>query len=75
MLLSEVVHEAPAIFNLVPLIVVFPLIGMLINIIIGGKLGEKAIGAIASSASGLTVVVAVLMMIGLQSYHAGTTVL
>ena len=74
MLFAEAVHEAPAIFNLVPLIVVFPLLGLLTNIIIGGRLGERAIGAIASIASGLTFVIAVLMIIGLQSYHEGTTV-
>ena len=40
-------------FNLVPLIVFLPVLGLLINLIFGGKMGEKAIGAVASAASGL----------------------
>ena len=38
-------------------------------------MGEKAIGAVASIASGLTFVIAVLMIVALQSYHEGVTVL
>ena len=68
MLLAETAPETiPVIFNLVPWIVVFPLIGLLINLIFGGRMGEKAIGAVASIASGLTFVVAVLMIIGLRA--------
>src|SRR4030042_1058619 len=41
--------------------VFFPVIGLLINLILGGKMGEKAIGAVACLASGLSFVVAVLL--------------
>jgi len=52
-------------FYLVPFVVFFPLIGLLINMLIGGKLGEKAIGAIACFASGFSFVIAVLLGIAL----------
>ncbi|MFN2235108.1 MAG: NADH-quinone oxidoreductase subunit L, partial [Anaerolineales bacterium] len=74
MFLSEVATGGPTFFYLVPWIVIFPVIGLLTNIIIGGKLGEKAIGAIASIASGLTFVVAVLLIISLRSEPEGAVV-
>ena len=52
-------------FSLVPLIVFLPVLGLLINIAFGGKMGEKAIGAVASAASGLAFVVSVLLGIAL----------
>jgi NADH-quinone oxidoreductase subunit L len=52
-------------FNLVPLIVFLPVIGLLINLAFGGRMGEKAIGTIASAASGLAFVVSVLLGIAL----------
>ncbi len=53
-------------FFLVPWIVYLPIIGMLLNLTIGSKLGEKGVGTIAASASGLAFVVAVL-----QAYSLG----
>jgi NADH-quinone oxidoreductase subunit L len=53
-------------FNLVPLIVFLPTLGLLTNLIIGKRLGEKPVGWIASAASGLAFVVSVLMGIVLQ---------
>ena len=47
-------------FRLVPWVVFFPVIGMLVNIIFGKRLGEKGIGIVASLASGLAFGVAVL---------------
>ena len=35
-----------------PLVVLFPVIGMLINILFGGRMGEKAIGLVASLGAG-----------------------
>ena len=52
-------------FQLVPLIVFLPVVGLLINMAFGGKMGEKAIGVVASSASGLAFVVSVLLGIAL----------
>jgi NADH-quinone oxidoreductase subunit L len=54
-------------FPLVPLIVFLPAAGLLINIIFGGRMNEKAIGAIASAASGLAFVVSVLLGYALWS--------
>ena len=61
-------------FNLVPLIVFLPLLGLLFNILVGGRLGEKAIGAIASAAAGLAFVVAVLLAISLAGNPEGMVV-
>jgi NADH-quinone oxidoreductase subunit L len=52
-------------FILVPLIVFLPVLGLLTNIIIGGKLSEKVIGTIASAATGLAFVVSALLGIAL----------
>ena len=49
---SEAVSHGPEFFSLAPWIVLFPLIGLLINLIIGGRLPEKVVGTIASTASG-----------------------
>jgi NADH-quinone oxidoreductase subunit L len=54
-------------FTLVPLIVFLPALGLLINIAFGGRLGEKAIGGVASAASGLAFVVSVLLGIALST--------
>ncbi len=48
-------------FFLAPWVVFFPLIGLLINIILGGRLPERAIGWIASAASGASFIVSVLL--------------
>ena len=74
MVLSEIATSGPDFTFLVPWIVFFPLMGMLINIVIGGRLSEKAIGGIASTASGLSFVVAVLQAITLASHPEGATV-
>lgn len=74
MFLNQAVSAGPQFFSLVPLIVFLPLAGMLINIIFGGRMSEKAIGAVASTASGLAFVVAVLQAVSLASQPGGTTV-
>jgi len=74
MIFSEIAAAGPNFFYLVPWIVFFPVIGLLINIIIGGRLGEKAVGGIASTASGLAFVVAVLQVLTLNAHHEGATV-
>ena len=68
MFLSEAAASGPTFFYLVPLVVFIPLIGMLINIIFGKWMGEKAIGWIASLATGLTFFVAVLLGISLLNH-------
>ena len=57
-------------FQLVPLIVFLPVLGLLINLIFGGKMGEKAIGMVASTASGLAFLVSVLQGMALWT-HGG----
>jgi NADH-quinone oxidoreductase subunit L len=59
MLLSETTTST--LFKLVPLIVFLPVLGLLVNMIFGGKMGEKAIGTVASAASGLAFVVSALL--------------
>ena len=59
MLLSEA--TTTGFFALAPLIVAFPVLGLLLNIIIGGKLSEKGIGWLASAASFGAFVVSVLL--------------
>ena len=61
-------------FYLVPFLVFFPVIGLLINIFLGGRMGEKAIGAIACLASGLSFVIAVLLGIALLGRPEGVVV-
>ncbi len=77
---SEAVSTGPQFFYLVPWIVFFPAIGLLINIIFGGKLlnrgasGEKTVGWIASIAAGLSFIVAVLQAVSLASHPQGEVV-
>ena len=54
-------------FSLIPLIVFFPVAGLLINAAAGKFLGEKWVGVVASGAAGLSFVIAVLQLIGLAS--------
>ncbi len=61
-------------FNLVPLVVFIPIIGLLLNAFFGGRWGEKVIGTIACLGSGLSFVVAVLLGISLIGSPGGTTV-
>ena len=68
MFLSEAASSGPTFFYLVPLVVFIPLAGLLINVIFGKFLGEKAIGWIASLATGLAFVVAVLLGVSLLNH-------
>ena len=67
MLLSEA--TTTGFYSLAPLIVFFPLAGLLLNIIIGGRLPEKGIGWLASLASGAAFVVSVLLAYTLWTNH------
>ena len=74
MWLSEAVSSGPQFFYLVPLVVLFPVIGLLVNTAFGGRMSEKAIGWLASAAAGLSFVFAVLLGISLLSYPEGAVV-
>jgi NADH-quinone oxidoreductase subunit L len=71
MLFSELVSNAPNFFYLAPLVVGFPVAGLLINLIFGSRFSEKLIGTVASSASGLAFAVAVLQAISLVGNPQG----
>ncbi len=72
--MSEIGVGAAQFFYLVPWVVFFPVIGLLINIAVGGRLSEKVIGTIACLASGLAFVVSVLLAISLVGHPEGTVV-
>ena len=55
-----------SLFGVLPLIIVFPIVGLLINAAWGRQLGEKWVGLVASTASGLSFVIAVLMFLALR---------
>jgi NADH-quinone oxidoreductase subunit L len=65
-------NEVDPIFRLAPLVIGFPILGMLINLVFGRRLSERWIGAIASSAIGLSFVIALLQFITLQAEPEGT---
>jgi NADH-quinone oxidoreductase subunit L len=67
MLLSEA--TTTGFFNLAPWIVFFPVTGLLLNIIIGGRLSEKGIGWLASAASFASFVVSVLLAYSVWAGH------
>ena len=56
-----------SIFDLVPIVVFLPLLGLLINLLLGQKLGEKFTGITASLATGLAFVVSTVLAIGLNA--------
>ena len=74
MLLSEGASAGPQFFYLVPWVVFLPLIGLLINVVFGGRLSEKLVGTIASTATGLAFVVAVLLAVSLVGHPEGANI-
>ena len=67
MLLSEA--TSTGFFFLAPWLVFAPVIGLLINIIFGGKFSEKLVGTVASLASGTAFIVSVLLAYSVWSGH------
>ena len=74
MLYSDAVTQGPEFFSFAPWIIFFPVCGLLINMFFGGRLKEKTIGILASTASGLAFVVSVLLAVSLISYPEGTII-
>lgn len=66
--------ETELFFKLVPWIVYLPLIGLLLNLLLGRKFGEMFSGTLASLATGLSFVVSVLLAIALVNHPEGMTV-
>ena len=54
---------------LAPWLVFFPVIGLLINGIFGGRLSERMVGAVASLASGAAFVVSLLLFVTVSGSH------
>lgn len=61
-------------FSLIPLVVFLPVIGILLNWLIGKRLGEKGIGAIASLAVGGSFVISIILMLALQNHPEGYSI-
>ncbi|HET7012084.1 MAG TPA: NADH-quinone oxidoreductase subunit L [Anaerolineales bacterium] len=61
-------------FALAPLVIFLPVVGLLVNMAFGRRLGERFTGLVACSAIGLAFVVSVLQFIALQSHPEGATV-
>ncbi len=60
-------------FGLAPLVIGFPLLAMLVNLLLGQRLGQQLAGWVASAAVGLAFLVSVLQFIALQAVPEGTT--
>ncbi len=74
MYLSEMM-QAGGLFQLAPLIIAFPILGMLINIAVGRRMSEKQVGIVASTAVGLSFLIAILQFIALKSVPEGARVM
>ncbi len=72
MLFQETVMNST--FSLVPLVVLLPVLGILLNWLFGKHLGEKGIGGIASLAAGGSFVVSVMLALALVQNHGGAQV-
>jgi len=66
--------SAESYFALAPLIIFLPLAGLLINLALGRRLGERFAGIVASSVVGLGFGVAVLQFLALQAEPEGARV-
>jgi NADH-quinone oxidoreductase subunit L len=74
MIFKETLTHGPEFFALAPLLVFFPVLGLLINLTFGGRFQEKVIGTVASAASGLSFAVAVLLAVSLYFHPEGAVV-
>ena len=65
---------AETLFAFAPLLILFPLLGLLTNMIAGRRIGERAAGIVASAAVGLAFMVAFLQFIALGMEPEGATI-
>jgi len=61
-------------FNLVPWVVFFPLIGLVLNLILTNRASEKVYGIIASLASGVSFIIASLLLLSLNKHPEAVVV-
>jgi NADH-quinone oxidoreductase subunit L len=71
--LSEVTQPG-GLFTLAPLIIAFPVAGLLINMIIGRRLSERLVGAIACIAVAASFAISILQFFALQAEPEGVQV-
>jgi NADH-quinone oxidoreductase subunit L len=62
------------VFNLVPLVILAPIAGLLLNVWIGRKLSEKGVAWIACGAAGVSLVIAALLALALTQLPEGKIV-
>ena len=67
--LSEAGTVMEGLYQLVPLIVFIPALGLLVNILLGRRLGERFAGTWASVASGGAFVISLLQWVALRANH------
>ncbi len=72
MLFQEIASDP--VFSLVPWVVWFPLVGIVINLLFGRRLGEKFSAGVAILAAGGVFVISVLLMLALNSHPEGETI-
>jgi len=65
---------ADTLFGLAPLVILFPLLGLVINLVAGRRISERGVGIVASAAVGLAFVIAILQLIALRMDPAGATI-
>lgn len=66
--------QTTQLFNLVPLVVFLPLLGLIVNLLLGRKLGEIFSGVVASLAVGLAFVISVLLAVALTAAPQAITI-
>jgi NADH-quinone oxidoreductase subunit L len=72
MLFSEVISDPT--FSLVPWVVFLPLAGIIVNLLLGRRLGEKFSAVAASLATGGAFVISTLLMLSLTRHPEGATI-
>ena len=61
-------------FDLAPWIILFPVLGLLVNLVFGRRLGERFTGLVASGAVALAFAIAILQWLALQAEPEGARV-
>ncbi len=73
MLLSEAT-QAEGLFIYAPLIIALPIVGLILNMIFGRRVGERFSSIVGCSAVGLAFVIAILQFLALRAHPEGATV-
>jgi len=66
---------AAGLFAYAPLIILFPIVGLVANLLVGRRLGERFVGIVASGAVALAFVVAVVQFLALRAQPEGARVM